>query len=87
MIVHIITVADSIDAATDDIGTAYHEKKSLEDVVAEIKTESGRRYSPAVAEALDDEKLFAEIRRILDIERPAAFYTAYKYAWDLREKV
>jgi len=79
--IDIISVADSIDIATDDIGATYVNTKSLETLREEIITEAGSRYSPVVADALKDEAVYAEINRILDIDRREAYYTAYLHAW------
>ena len=81
IMINIISVADSIDAATDSISKTYANAKSLETVCAEIKAESGSRYSPVVANALDDEEVFMRLRVILGQEREAAYYTAYLHAW------
>ena len=79
--IDIISVADSIDIATDDIGATYVNIKSLETLRDEIITEAGSRYSPVVADALKDEAVYTEIKRILDIDRREAYYTAYLHAW------
>jgi response regulator RpfG family c-di-GMP phosphodiesterase len=42
IMIDIIKVADSIDAATDDVGKAYADPKSFEQVCAEIKAGAGR---------------------------------------------
>jgi len=81
VMIDIITVADAIDIATDDIGVTYMRVKSPETVRGEILSGAGKRYSPAVADALNDSTLFAEIKRILDTERRDAYYTAYLHAW------
>jgi len=79
--VDIIKVADSIDAATDNVGKAYGTPKSLEDVCAEIRRGSGREYSPVLAELLDDAPVIPALKHVLDIERNEAYYTAYTHAW------
>jgi len=79
--VDIIKVADSIDAATDDIGKAYGSIKSLEDVCAEICEGSGREYSPVLVELLNDAPVIPALKHVLDVERKEAYYTAYSHAW------
>jgi len=81
MMIDIISVANSIVAATDQISKTYDDPKSLEDVIGEIKAESGVRYSPTIAEVLDDEDVFSSIKQILEEESLNAYYTAYLYAW------
>jgi response regulator RpfG family c-di-GMP phosphodiesterase len=82
IMIDIITVADTIDSATDDIGDMSIETQSLEAVVSDIRSDAGKRYSPVVADALGDDAVIAEIARILDTERRDAYYTAYCHAWD-----
>ena len=80
VMIDIIAVADSIDAATDDIGKMYADAKTLETVCAEIKAEAGKRYSPAVAGLLQDNSVSAALAQIL-AERADAYYAAYLHAW------
>ena len=81
VMIDIISVADSIDAATDNIGKVYGGGKSLETVCFEIKMLAGTRYSPVVAALLEDETVLTELTRILEEERPEAYYEAYSYEW------
>ena len=81
VMIDIISVADSIDAATDDTVKTYAKAKSLDEVCAEIISEAGSRYSPVVAAALEDAKLRASLSEILEHEREGAYYTAYLHAW------
>ena len=48
----ILAIADSIDAATDYIGRPYHSDKTLDQLIDEIKSESGTRYGPDATAAL-----------------------------------
>jgi len=80
-IIDIISVANSICAATDFISRTYAKVKSLKEVSKEIKEEAGSRYSPIIAEILDDEVLFDLINDELNNETIKAYYTAYLYAW------
>lgn len=77
MMIDIIAVADAIVAATDIISKTYSDVKSLEAITGEIKAKAGSRYSPIVAKLLDDEAVFSSIKRLLDEERPDAYYKAY----------
>ena len=81
IMIDIISVADAIDMATDDINDTNIPARSLETICGEIKADAGWRYSPVVAGALDDEAVYAEIKRIIDEERRDAYYTAYLHAW------
>ena len=61
-LVNILTVADCIDAATDNIGRPYGLGKTTEQVIAEIDSERDTRYSGYISELLHVE----EIRRRID---------------------
>ena len=81
VMIDIISAADAIDSATDDIGKTYAETKSLETVCAEIRAGAGRRYSPVVADLLGNNAVAASLSRILNEERRDAYYAAYLHAW------
>ena len=48
----ILAIADSIDAATDYIGRPYHSRKTLDQLIDEIRGQAGTRYGPDAAAAL-----------------------------------
>ena len=77
-IVDIISIADSLDAATDYIGRSYMNAKKVEDVVLEIKAGSGKRYSPYIAELLGDADFIKKIRELLIYERRKIYIEVYK---------
>jgi len=81
IIIDIIKAADSIDAATDDIGKAYSSAKSFEEVCEEIQIGAGHEYSPLIADLLKDDSVISELKHILDVERKNAYNTAYLHAW------
>ena len=81
IMIDIISVADSLDAATDDILKTHNKVKSLNMVCEEIIAEAGVRYSPVVASALENQEVKKSLARILTHEREEAYYTAYHYAW------
>jgi len=76
-IVDIVSVADTVEAATDNIGRCYSAPKSLATIVAEMKAESGTRYSPDVVSLFDDEEFFAEVERELAEQRRDIYFEAY----------
>ncbi|MBO6214444.1 MAG: HD domain-containing protein, partial [Lachnospiraceae bacterium] len=61
----IIAVADSIDAATDNIGRSYRPGKSLDDICSELKSESGTRYAPYVIDLLNDPSVLTDLSFLL----------------------
>lgn len=76
-IVDIVSVSDTVEAATDNIGRCYSAPKSLTQIVAELKAESGTRYSPDVAALFDNEEFFAEVERELAEQRRDIYFEAY----------
>jgi len=81
MMIMVIKAADTIDAATDDVGKTYAVAKSLPEVCAEIKTLSEREYSPDIAELLEYSEVTEALEHILTEGRKEAYYTAYSHAW------
>lgn len=60
-VVDLVTVADVLDAATDDVGRCYSVAKTLAQVTQELRQGSGTRYSPDVVCLLEDPAFFAEM--------------------------
>jgi len=81
IMIDIITTANSICAATDNISKTYTDVKSLKEVCAEINADAGTVYSPAIAEILNDKTVFSSIDKLLTEENDRAYYAAYLYAW------
>lgn len=76
-IVDIISVADSVEAATDNIGRCYSVSKDLRAIVNDMKQQVGTRYSPDVIALFDDESFFREIEQELENERIGAYHETY----------
>ena len=85
-IVDAITVADSIDAATDNIGRRYNAAKSFDTVVGELRAEKGTRYAPDVVELFDDADFLEQIRSYLTPARLGAYRHAYSKTSDNSQK-
>ena len=51
-LIYIITVADSLSAATDVIGSTYSEPKDFDTVYGELLDRSGTQYAPFVVDLL-----------------------------------
>lgn len=73
----IITIADSIDAANDNIGRSYRPGKSLPEIVRELKNESGTRYAPYITELLDDKEVMEDLSFILTEGRKTKYRNTY----------
>ena len=77
-IVDALTVADSLDAATDNIGRCYTAAKPLEKLIEELRAQKGSRYAPAVVELFDDPDFCTEFRRKLYVSRQSVYLEVYR---------
>ena len=75
--VDIISIADSIDAATDYIGRPYHGKKTLDELIEEIRQTAGTRYGAEAAAALSAPEVRARLERLISEEREEINYRIY----------
>lgn len=76
-IVDIVTVSDSIEAATDDIGRCYSTAKSMTQIIEELRRDAGTRYSPDVVALFDDDTFTNELASMLREERQQAYFSVY----------
>ncbi len=74
----LITVADSMDAATDVVGRSYSTEISFEQLVKEYREEYDTRYAGYVIDLLDDPGLVDSLREILDVERQELYIECYR---------
>ena len=81
-LVGIVSVADSLDAGTDNIGRCYAAVKSFETLVDELRAGSGTRYDPAVVRLFDDEAFATRIRDGLTATRREIYCRAYRSSED-----
>ena len=79
-LVDILSVADSMDAATDFIGRSYTRAKTLEQLLEELRAGSGTRYSPDVVRLFDDTAFCAEIEDMLVEQRKRVYVEIYRAA-------
>ena len=79
-IVDVLTVADSLDAATDNIGRCYNRAKPLRTLVGELQAQSGTRYAPDVVALFRDETFCKVLAQKLDAERKKVYLHAYHAA-------
>ncbi len=78
MLVNIVTVADSMDAATDDIGRSYSASKQFATLIKELRDGSGVRYCPEVVELFDNGEFYAELEHTLEQNRHEVYYSTYR---------
>lgn len=79
-IVDVLTVADALDAATDNIGRCYNRAKPLRTLVGELQAQSGTRYAPDVVALFRDETFCEALAKKLDAERKKVYLQAYHAA-------
>lgn len=79
-IVDVLTVADSLDAATDNIGRCYNRAKPLRTLVGELQAQSGTRYAPDVVALFRDEAFCEALAKKMDAERKKIYLQAYHAA-------
>ena len=76
-IVDALTVADSLDAATDNIGRCYTMAKPVDTLLEEFRAQKGTRYAPYVVELLDDEEFCKTLKETLNEARQSVYLEAY----------
>lgn len=76
--VNILSVADSIDAATDNIGRPYGLGKTLEQLIEEFDSMTDTRYSGYVCSLLHIPEVRQQIEDILDKKRKEIYYRIYQ---------
>lgn len=76
-LVDLVTVADSMDAATDNIGRSYAASKAFSTLLQEFRAGSGTRYCPEVVALFDSGEFSAELERTLVRNRQEIYYSVY----------
>lgn len=78
VIINLITICDSIDAATDILGRNYAKGKDFSKILAELKEQSGTRYSKELVEVLDNsESLKIEMTSLTGEKRAGVYHDLY----------
>lgn len=75
--VNIISIADSVDAATDNIGRPYGQGKTLDQLLEEFEGMKDSRYSGYICDLLYVEPVRKKIERILDAKRKEIYCDVY----------
>ncbi len=74
-LIDIVTIADTIDAATDSVGRSYAKEKSLEELRDDMLSQIHTRYCPFVTNLVfEDSVLFDKIQDILQNYRFDVYY-------------
>ncbi len=77
VIVDILSIADSIDAATDVVGRNYSKSKRLDEIVAEIQSLKGTRYSKEVVDLFYDVAIMEELDFLIHEGRNLNYRNTY----------
>ena len=77
-LVGIVTVADSLDAGTDNIGRCYAAVKTFDTLVSELRAGSGTRYDAQVVSLFDDSAFYERLRDGLQKTRREIYCRAYR---------
>ncbi|MBQ7506167.1 MAG: HD domain-containing protein [Lachnospiraceae bacterium] len=79
-IIDLITICDSIDAATDRLGRNYADGKDFSTVLAELKAESGTRYNPEIVSCIEKSEVLQKTISALTGEgRKRIYFKAFFY--------
>ncbi len=77
-IIDIISIADSIDAATDKVGRSYAREKTLEDMRDDLMSQINTRYCPFVTKLIfENEDLYNQIEDILNNYRYDIYHSCF----------
>lgn len=76
-IVDALSVADSLDAATDNIGRCYNLAKPFRTLLEELRAQSGTRYAPNVVALFKDERFCQQLAENTDAERKRVYLQVY----------
>ena len=75
--VDILSIADSLDAATDVYGRPYRLCKSLDELIGEFREGSGTRYGPTAVSALSDETVRQKFAHLITEGRKDIYCRIY----------
>lgn len=76
-IADIVTVVDSLDAGTDDVGRSYAAAKTYGQLIEELRSGKGRRYAPEIVELFDDPVFYSETEKFLHDKRRQVYLEIY----------
>lgn len=76
-IVDALSVADSLDAATDNIGRCYNLAKPFRTLLEELRAQSGTRYALNVVALFEDERFCQQLAENTDAERKRVYLQVY----------
>ena len=67
LFIDLITICDTLDAATDNLGRNYARTKQFKEVLEELNSEKGSRYSDSIVDLiLNDDELQIQLEELLN---------------------
>ena len=85
-VIDIVLVADCMDAATDRVGRSYSRGKTPEEFAKEVSDGAGTRYSPYVAELLNDPGTKEDISYLLSEGRSRIYRETFGLLTELLQR-
>lgn len=79
ILVDILSVADSMDAATDPYGRPYRMSKDLDTLIKEFKDGENTKYSPYVIKAFENKIVIDKLRFLITEGRDDLYYQIYTF--------
>ena len=77
--VDIITISDSIDAATDFLGRPYGQGKSIDELISEFTSRAGSQYGPIATQALHNKSVRDKLEYLITEGRKDIYYHIYAF--------
>ncbi|MBR5969779.1 MAG: hypothetical protein IK016_05455 [Lachnospiraceae bacterium] len=77
-VISIVTCADCMDAATDEVGRSYKDGKSLDHFLEELREGSGKRYAPWLYPLFEDPAFRSQIENLLTEGRDENYRKTYR---------
>lgn len=75
----IISISDSIDAATDFLGRPYNSGKTIDDLIIEFQNGAGTHYGPEVAKILSVPEVRDKLDYLINNGRKEVYYQVYVF--------
>ena len=85
-IIDIVSVADSLDAATDGVGRSYRAGKTLDDFKIELEETAGKRYAPYMVDLFNDTATYEDLVYLLEHGRKGMYNETYYKLKELLQK-
>lgn len=79
ILIDLITVCDSLDAATDTYGRIYAKTKTFEEVMQELNDEKGTRYSDTIVDFIqNNQNLYHELKDLFTSRREEVYQEVHE---------